>query len=229
MPLLKIDFISSVLALADPVPFTVAILMVKSLLPGAAALEWIIRVSTDLQAIFGSAARSARASSCACGQSTQGFLHIPRGGGTALGAQTTVNTQVFVLHHDATGLRQRGGDQQRLRQILRRRLQTRAQVGFLTIVRHGQAIHGDRCRCRHRTRYISFAVNTVCMSQLRQRCTSWAACSAVNPSSTSILIFLESFFEGDVRHKPALHRRVVIGVRPLVHTHLAALQVDTPG
>jgi hypothetical protein len=31
MPLRKIDFISSVLALAEPVPFTVAILMVKSL------------------------------------------------------------------------------------------------------------------------------------------------------------------------------------------------------
>jgi hypothetical protein len=31
MPLLKIDFMSSVLALAEPVPFTVAILMVKSL------------------------------------------------------------------------------------------------------------------------------------------------------------------------------------------------------
>jgi hypothetical protein len=31
MPLLKIDFMSSVLALAEPVPLTVAILMVKSL------------------------------------------------------------------------------------------------------------------------------------------------------------------------------------------------------
>jgi hypothetical protein len=31
MPLLKIDFISSVLALAEPVPFTVAILIAKSL------------------------------------------------------------------------------------------------------------------------------------------------------------------------------------------------------
>ena len=34
MPLLKIDFISSVLALAEPVPFTVAILMAKSLMRG---------------------------------------------------------------------------------------------------------------------------------------------------------------------------------------------------
>src|SRR5690348_79909 len=32
MPLRKMDFISSVLALAEPVPFTVAILMVKSLI-----------------------------------------------------------------------------------------------------------------------------------------------------------------------------------------------------
>src|SRR5581483_366203 len=32
MPLLKMDFMSSVLALAEPVPFTVAILMVKSLI-----------------------------------------------------------------------------------------------------------------------------------------------------------------------------------------------------
>ena len=32
MPLRKMDFISSVLALAEPVPFTVAILMTKSLI-----------------------------------------------------------------------------------------------------------------------------------------------------------------------------------------------------
>ena len=37
----------------------------------------------------------------------------------------------------------------------------------------------------------SFAANTVCTSQFRQRCTSSAACSAVNPNSTSTLIFLK--------------------------------------
>jgi hypothetical protein len=38
MPLRKIDFISSVFALADPVPLTVAILMAKSLTREGAAL-----------------------------------------------------------------------------------------------------------------------------------------------------------------------------------------------
>src|ERR1700730_3102653 len=37
----------------------------------------------------------------------------------------------------------------------------------------------------------SFAVNTVCTSQFRQRCTSRPASSAGNPSSTSMLIFLK--------------------------------------
>src|SRR5271154_6084177 len=37
----------------------------------------------------------------------------------------------------------------------------------------------------------SLVVNTVCTSQFKQRCTSRAACSAVNPSSTSILTFLK--------------------------------------
>ena len=44
IPLLNIDFINSVLALAEPVPFTVAILMVKSLQPAEVALVWFIAV-----------------------------------------------------------------------------------------------------------------------------------------------------------------------------------------
>jgi hypothetical protein len=37
----------------------------------------------------------------------------------------------------------------------------------------------------------SFALNTVCTSQLRQRCTSCSTCSGVKPSSTSMLSFLK--------------------------------------
>ena len=53
----------------------------------------------------------------------------------------------------------------------------------------------------------SFAANTVCTSQLRQRCTSCAACSAVKPSSTSMLSLLEALDQRDMRHQAALHRR----------------------
>ena len=32
------------------------------------------------------------------------FLHVPREGGAAFGAETAVNTDVFVLRHDPSGL-----------------------------------------------------------------------------------------------------------------------------
>src|SRR5262245_35843408 len=125
MPLLKIDFISNVLALAEPVPFTVAILMAKSLMravcmgggfansnskqPGSGDLR-LFR-SEGLGLVIG--VRPVH----------EGLLHVPRGGRAALRAQATVNAQVLVLDHDASGLFQRRGHVERLREVLRRRLE----------------------------------------------------------------------------------------------------------
>src|SRR5689334_13807892 len=85
MPLLKMDFISSVLALAEPVPFTVAILMTKSLMRALVGDmgSWQLAglndgtaagpASAGRYAIFGFLASSACASSVACGQCTKDF------------------------------------------------------------------------------------------------------------------------------------------------------------
>src|SRR5271169_22953 len=110
MPLLKIAFVSSKLALAEPVPLTVAILMVKSL----------------MRAVFGMTSGNLRLARLEGG----GFiyrvrpedlrlLHVPGSGRAALGAQPAVHAQVLVLDHHAAGLRQAGRDVQRLRQVLR--------------------------------------------------------------------------------------------------------------
>src|SRR5215467_8071673 len=77
MPLLKIDFMSSELALAEPVPLTVAILMVKSLTRLAVGdMTEVAQVSGSLraQAIFlAVSAGAACGSSAACGQWSADF------------------------------------------------------------------------------------------------------------------------------------------------------------
>src|ERR1700683_109039 len=108
MPLLKIDFMSSVLELAEPVPFTVAILMVKSLTCGARVAG--ICISGNLGFL-----RFERAGLIDRVRPVQlGLLHVPGRSGAALGAKSAMHAQVLVLHHDAPGLRQaRGGGRAR--------------------------------------------------------------------------------------------------------------------
>src|ERR1700704_7124996 len=112
MPLRKIDFISSELALAEPVPFTVAILMTKSLIRAAVAgdMSTFCGSSGDLRFLrlqvtrFIDGKRPVHI----------GFLHVPGCGWAALRAQPAVNTQVLVLHHDTAGLRQSRRNEQGL-------------------------------------------------------------------------------------------------------------------
>src|SRR6516165_178007 len=99
MPLRKIDFISSVLALAEPVPFTVAILMVKSLLRVRLAFDmmsWVAVGSLGGGAASGDLrlARLERARLILGVWPVQlGFLHVPGGSRAALGAQAAVHAQ----------------------------------------------------------------------------------------------------------------------------------------
>src|SRR5262249_5958521 len=135
MPLRKIDFMSSVLALAEPVPFTVAILIEKSLIRGAVEgdMDGFAFVSSwrawpaapgrprctsgDLRLLR----RQGLGLVLGMGPMHVGLLHVPGGRRAALRAQAAVNTQILVLHHDAARLRERHGDEQRLREILRGR------------------------------------------------------------------------------------------------------------
>ena len=70
----------------------------------------------------------------------QEFLHVPRAGRAALGAQAAVQADVLVLRHHPAG-RERAGDIEVLREVDRRRAQPRAQVGLVAIAREGDAVH----------------------------------------------------------------------------------------
>src|SRR5688572_3667821 len=110
-PLRKTDFMSSVLALAEPVPFTVAILIAKSF-----TLSGISGALGNLGGVRGGFVRGMR-------PLDRGLLHVPGRGRAALGAQAAVHTQVFVFDHDAAGMFQRGRYVQGLSDILGGRLE----------------------------------------------------------------------------------------------------------
>ena len=100
-----------------------------------------------------------------------------------------MHADILVLDHDASRMRQRARYVQRLLGFVAGALSRErscASGPFGVMVR--QSTGQMSMQASHSMQ--SFAVNTVCISQLRQRCTSSAACSAVNPNSTSTLIFL---------------------------------------
>src|SRR4029079_15342273 len=124
MPLRKMDFISRVLALAEPVPFTVAILIAKSLIFS----DILSSALAQLRRIRGGFVRGMR-------PLDGGLLHVPRRRGAAFGAQAAMHAQVLVFDHDPGRVFQRRRYVQGLSAILRRRLEPRAQLGFLAVVR----------------------------------------------------------------------------------------------
>ena len=86
----KIDRINKPLALAEPVPLTVAILTTTSL----------------FVATYGPRASQLRCFIYRVGNQYRRFLHIPRAGRAAFGTETAMHAQIFVFKHYATGLRQ---------------------------------------------------------------------------------------------------------------------------
>src|SRR5262245_24285954 len=95
MPLRKMDFISRVLALAEPVPFTVAILIAKSLV-----LSMGYQVSElDRYALLGIFAALAAASSSACGHFTKDFCmsHAAVGQRSAHSPQCTQRSSSLTI------------------------------------------------------------------------------------------------------------------------------------
>ena len=111
MPMRKIACISRLLALAEPVPLTLASLNAKSF-----TLE---RVCWKCCAAMSGRHRNRRRH----GERDQQLelLHVPRRGRAALGAQAAVDAEVLVLDHDAAGLRQRRGGEERLVEVDGRR------------------------------------------------------------------------------------------------------------
>src|SRR5215831_9698104 len=220
MPLRKIDFISSVLALAEPVPFTVAILMVKSLMRARLAFDMVSFASGNL-GLF----RLERIRLVGGVRPVQlGFLHVPGRGRAALGAQSAVHAQVLVLHHHPRGLRQRRRYVQRLAEVLRGRLEAGTQLGLLTVMRDGETV--DRADID-----TGVALDTELRGEHRLHVAVETALHFLlhllrGEAELNLDVeLLETLLERHVRHQAPLHRCVVVGVRPLVHAHLAALQV----
>src|SRR6476659_8212594 len=106
MPMRKMACISKLLALAEPVPFTVPILNAKSLTRDSTELplstsDILYRLRRDRRRKMRHHRRHARrrASRRVRHQELE-LSHVPRGGRTPLGAEPTVQTDILVLHHD---------------------------------------------------------------------------------------------------------------------------------
>src|SRR3984957_8128994 len=178
MPLLKIDFMSRVLALAEPVPLTVAILMVKSLtrLGGG----WVIgllsgvlgtpfragRRCAHAQAILGFCASMATASLCACGQWSEDFCmsHAAVGQRSAHRPQCTHRSSSFTMTRPVCG---RPADTYSswvrfFAGALRRERRSASSPLWVMVRQSTGQISMQASHSMH-----SFAVNTVCTSQLR--------------------------------------------------------------
>src|SRR5688572_13407630 len=107
-PLRKMDFMSSELALAEPVPFTVAILIAK--LFTRSGMSGALRKLGVRSCRFIRGMRPL----------DRRLLHVPGRGGATLGAQPAVHTEVFVFDHDPAGMFQRRRYVQGLSDIFRR-------------------------------------------------------------------------------------------------------------
>jgi hypothetical protein len=119
MPIRNSALANMPLALAEPEPLTLAKRMTKSLslsgclrfVPGSFSVG-------SLGQAFGACSELRNVD--------DRLLHVPGAGGAALGAQTAVHADVFVLDHDAAG-GQLAGDVQILVGVQRRRSQPLAQ------------------------------------------------------------------------------------------------------
>src|SRR5580765_3029850 len=98
MPMRKMACISKLLALAEPVPFTVPILNAKSLTRDSTELP--LSTSDILYRLRHHRRHVRRRASRRVRHQELELSHVPRGGRTPLGAEPTVQTDILVLHHD---------------------------------------------------------------------------------------------------------------------------------
>src|SRR5256884_426445 len=156
------------------------------------------------------------------------LLHVPRRRRAAVGAQSAVHGQILVLHHHPPGLRERGGHVQRLRQVPRRRLETRAQLRLGAVLGDGETV--DRTDVETRV---------TLDAELRDEDGLYVAVEAALHLLLHLLRreaeldldveLLEALLVPHVRHQPPLDGGIVVGVAPLVHAHLAAVQIHAGG
>src|SRR6185436_15626193 len=128
-PLRKMDFISNELALAEPVPFTVAILIAKLL------------TLSGMSGALGNLGCVSRRFVLGMRPPDRRLLHVPGRRRTALGTQAAMHAQVLVFDHHPCRVFQRRGYVQGLSDILRRRLEPGTQFGLFTVVCDGEAVY----------------------------------------------------------------------------------------
>src|SRR5689334_19055902 len=116
IPIRKMACISKLLALAEPVPFTVPILNAKSFtrdsteflppfFPSTSDILYRLR-GDRLRELWHYGRHVRRRASRRVRNEELELSHVPRGGRASFGAQPAVQTDVFVLHHDPLRLRQ---------------------------------------------------------------------------------------------------------------------------
>src|SRR5690348_15530097 len=123
--------------------------------------------------------------------------HVPCTGRTPLGAQAAMQAHILVLHHHAAGL-----DGFRHVQILfdvfRRCSQARAQIGFFTIGREGDAIHRtdiDRKSTRLNSSHPSISYAVFCLKKKKKKTKTTLNHKYVLRQTTEELIVWCSLFE----------------------------------
>ena len=232
----KMACMSRPLALADPVPLTVAILKAKSLM----------RSMTSMTVDAESACDAARASCCATACRTAlhtaamrltcrrvarvrnlqlELPHVPRGGRAALGAQAAVQADVLVLDHHPAGLlaaaRTRTAAARGCRPAPAAAPRRSGSSPFGVIVRQSTGTDVDAGVALDAQRVGEVRLDVAVQAALDLA----RVCSAVKPSSTSIVMLREAHRQLDVLHLLALRRVVVVAVGPLVQPHLRARQL----
>src|ERR1700734_2663590 len=98
-PMRKIERISRLFALDDPVPLTLASFSAKSLT--------LLRDCSKCSAAMSGRHRDAHRHGKR--KDELELLHVPRGGGASLRAEPAVDAEILVLDHHAASLRQRRG------------------------------------------------------------------------------------------------------------------------
>src|SRR5580704_2454399 len=214
-PIRKIERIRRLFALEDPVPLTLASFRAKS---------FTFERGWEKCCAATSGCHRDRRRNRQRDEQLE-FLHVPRRGRAALGAEPAVDAEILVLDHDAPRLRQRRRHVERLIQVPRRGGQSGAEVGLVAVLGDGQALHRanvDACVAldaqRRREHSLDIAVEAalhLSRGLLSREPDLHLGADALKPSR-----------QLDVLHALAGRRVVIVVVAPLGEAHLLAHQVD---
>src|SRR5262245_7676678 len=135
MPMRKIACINRLFALAEPVPLTVPILKAKSLTRDVGCCSDMLDRPRAVSAAVNPRPSPLDPRPSGVRQNQFKLSHVPRRSRAPLGAEAAMQTDVFVLHHDALRLWQRIRREDVLCLVRRRRGKVGAEVEVVNDVR----------------------------------------------------------------------------------------------